>query len=147
MRKIFELDINSQCWEDWAANVPQCPGIYFVYGCFRTAEGSWGSGDLVYIGEASDLNLRIAQHANPAKPEDDLHTGILSIYKRLWYTYAQFTGSESQRKLCEAALIFKHKPVRNTQHKDHLDSSDELEVVLRGETRKLVTHYVLEPDK
>lgn len=147
MNKSFELDINDSCWEDAYGLVPNVAGIYFVYACFQGPDGRWFSGDLVYIGEASDLKSRISQHANASDGTDNLHKGLLAIYKKLWYTYAFFDGSESDRKLCEAALIYKHKPILNVQNKDRFCSHADVGIVLRGETRKLVTNYVLPGDK
>lgn len=146
MIKSFELDINGSCWEDLADSAPETAGIYFVYACFPNAEGKWFSGDLIYIGEAVDLRSRIKQHAIATDPTDNLHVGIAASYRRLWYTYALFAGSESDRKLCEAALIYKHKPQLNKAHVDCLGGSVDIEVVLRGETRKLVPHFTLGAD-
>jgi len=146
MRKSFELDINGSCWEDLSDKVPEAAGIYFTYACYRNAEGKWLSGDLIYIGEAGDLRGRIKQHASAANPDDDLHAGLSSEYGRLWYTYALLSDSEADRRLCEAALIFKHKPLQNKEHKDRLGSHADIAITLRGETRKLVPTYILAAD-
>jgi len=143
MLKSFELDINGSCWEDLSDNVPEAAGIYFVYACFCNAEGKWFSGDLIYIGEAGDLRSRIKQHASAANPDDDLHDGLSAGCSRLWYTYAFYAGPDSDRRLCEAALIYKHKPQLNKKHVDHFDINSDVEIILRGETRKLVPTYIL----
>ena len=146
--KCFELDINGFCWESNVADVPEKAGIYFVYACYYgERDKKWYSGELVYIGEAEQLKTRINQHANPIKEDDNLHIDLPQVYRRLWYTYAFFEGNKDDRLLCEAALIFKHKPLKNNAHKSHFGSKYDVNIVLRGETRNLVTTYSLEADE
>ncbi len=141
----FELDINASCWEDKTDSVPNNPGLYFVYGCYKEGD-KWYSGDLIYIGESGMLKDRIVQHYVHSNPDDDLSVGLPGIYKKLWYTYALYNGTEAARKLCESALIFRHKPLRNKKNKDNFEAETSVSVVLRGEVRKLVTSFRLDPD-
>ena len=137
--KRFELDINESSWEDNLSLAPETAGIYFAYACYRgEAESGWFSGPLVYIGEASNLRQRLSDHYALR----DNHDGLAARYEKIWYTYARYAGSESDRRWCEAALIFKHKPPQNDQNVQSFGYAT-TEIVLRGETRGLVPTFVI----
>ena len=141
MKKI-ELDINDSCWEFALTSVPESAGIYFAYACYRGAEpNSWFSGPLVYIGETDDLRRRLGEHY----ASQDNHEGLDARYERIWYTYALFTGGELDRKRCEAALVYKHKPFQNKLGV-HAFNHPATVVTLRGETRGLSSSFTVGVD-
>lgn len=140
--KKFELDINDACWESVLTSVPESAGIYFAYACYRGTEpNSWFSGPLVYIGEADDLRRRLDEHY----ASQDNHEGLDARYERIWYTYALFTGGESDRKRCEAALIYKHKPFQNKLGVQEFNYPATV-MTLRGETRGLSPSFTVGVD-
>ena len=137
MKRKYELDINESCWEGALGQVPESAGIYFAYACYRGAEpNSWFSGPLVYIGESDNLRRRLGEHA----AQRDNHRGLGEQYEKIWYTYALFSESEADRRRCESALIYKHRPLQNEMSAQAFEHPP-TEIVLRGETRGLAESF------
>lgn len=91
--------------------IPHFMGVYLVYrGVYNANEDTVSLRDLVYIGQAEDVNRRINEHI-----DDPSFTGILQGKEILCFSVAQVSSNEID--LVENALIFAQKPILNTNLK------------------------------
>ncbi len=82
-------------------------GIYCVYACtYNPVENTVRIRQLLYIGKAEDFNVR--HHNHNKKPE---WKAQLLPSEKLCYSRAHLDVGSLD--ICEAAMIFKHKPVCN----------------------------------
>ena len=89
---------------------PEEPGIYCIYRSNTEKEYA----ELLYIGESENIIERLHNHEHYEDWQKHLRTG-----DELLFSYAVVEGSAKKRQRIEAALIFKHKPVCNTQNVDN----------------------------
>ena len=88
---------------------PEEPGIYCIYRSNVAKEYA----ELLYIGESENIIERLHNHEHYEDWQEHLSTG-----DTLLFSYAVVEGSAKKRQRIEAALIFHHKPVCNTQNVD-----------------------------
>jgi excinuclease UvrABC nuclease subunit len=93
--------------------MPKASGVYCVYACtyYPPPKDTVSNRKLIYIGEAENVNERIAKHEKWKDWRKHLQKGeVLSF---------SFTPIESaERERVEAALIFNHKPPENSEYTD-----------------------------
>ena len=93
-------------------------GIYYVFATKLTEEGKLIGKRLVYIGEAD--NIRERHNGTKAKPKTHEHlqdfNDELKDGETLRYDTSKFEGSEEDRKMIEAAMIYAIKPAFNIKN-------------------------------
>lgn len=88
-------------------------GIYCVYACMYHANNDTVSlNRLLYVGEADDVRDRVLNHEKWPKWWNQIATG-----EEICFSVALIAGA-SARQRAEAAMIFKHKPLCNTEYID-----------------------------
>ena len=93
------------------ASVPLKSGIYCVYvGTHNPSKSTVSIRSLIYIGESKNANERINSHGK----EDDWKRH-LKREEVLIFSFAPITSS---RDRAEAAMIFRHKPIENTEYEN-----------------------------
>ncbi|QLH11253.1 GIY-YIG nuclease family protein [Nitrosarchaeum sp. AC2] len=113
MAKAIELKFDGYWREINSGGIPNSSGIYLVYCCkYNTAEKTVAIRKLIYIGESSKVNERISGH----EKKTECWNGKLQSGEVLCYSFASVSNPD--REIAEAALIFKHKPVCNTEYMD-----------------------------
>jgi len=93
-------------------SVPAASGIYCVYTATNNpAQNTVSLHKLVYIGEAGDVQQRLANHERRNDWARHLGRG-----QELCFSFAPVPAAD--RVQCEAALINRHKPLENTEYAD-----------------------------
>lgn len=91
--------------------IPHLTGVYLVYRCVHDPIGNTVSlRDLIYIGQSTDVNVRIDQHCN----EQDFNS-VLRGEETLCFSVAEVSSGDLD--LVENALIYAQQPNLNTQGK------------------------------
>lgn len=102
----------SLVFEGYTANgndAPYAQGIYLVY---RGTNFIYQNPkQLLYIGEAENVFNRLWSHEKQREWQ-----GYLQHGEELLYSFAR-TWSEMERKMAEAALIYRHEPPVNIEYK------------------------------
>lgn len=112
--KSYSLAFDGYWREPNVANLPAKSGIYGVYACFHNSgQGTVTLNRLLYIGEAADLQGRVANHNLWSSWKRQLKQGEVLCFN------AALIGPEADRQWAEAAMIFRHKPPCNTEYIDN----------------------------
>jgi len=112
-------------------------GIYVVYECsYNSQTNKVSLKKVIYIGEADDVNDRIANHEK--WPAWKRHCGTNN---EPCFSFAPVISTD--RKRGEAALIYKHKPPVNEEYKYNFPF-DDTTMSLSGETALLTTHFTVQ---
>lgn len=157
MRQTFTISIGSGAWNTNPEKMPAKKGIYFVYRC-KTKVGEDGklvldeNGNpikfldrLLYIGESGDVRKRMKEHNR----DDDVRTNDIPKNESLYYTFAEYDGSDENRRRIESALIYKHRKilpdgVGNTKNTKTFDY-DETAITITGDyTYRLIKEFTQE---
>lgn len=110
MAKKISLDFSGYWREVNKASVPAKAGVYLVYVCRHNQEQKTVTlSKLIYIGEASDVRDRIADHELWPQWRRQVPKG-----SQICFSFAAVTSPDRQR--AEAALIYHHKPACNDQY-------------------------------
>jgi len=128
----YNLDFDGYWRDENKSGIPNKSGIYCVYECkYNKEEKTVTILKLIYIGESDDVGDRIAKHE---KRRDWLkHVGAGN---ELCYSFAGIGAASRER--AEAAMIFEHKPIENTEYVDSFPY-DTTTINLSGKTAKLHT--------
>ena len=109
--KTYKLEFDGYWSEPNISGLPAKSGIYCVYGCTYNATSKTVSiKRLIYIGEAENIQTRVANHEKWDQWRRYLKTG-----EQLCFNAALISGN-TDRQRAEAAMIFKHKPPCNTEY-------------------------------
>lgn len=124
-------------WRDKnKGGIPSLSGIYCVYECtHNTHEETVTLNKLIYIGEADNVNDRIAYHEKYNDWKKHVRLG-----NELCFSFGLLTSTNRVR--CEAAMIFKHKPPENTEYKDSFPF-DKTTINLSGKIALLTATFTL----
>lgn len=108
---LYNININGYWIDVDRYCMPSCAGIYFVYACtFNPGPNTVNLRSLLYIGQASDINARLANH------EKRVEWGkYLQPTETVCYSYAPVDGRSLD--VVEAALVYKLQPPVNDQLK------------------------------
>jgi hypothetical protein len=111
--KNYSLNFDGYWREPNVSGLPAKSGIYGVYGCVYDATAKTVSlNRLLYIGEAGDVQNRVANHECWAVWRRQLkQSEVLCVN-------AALISPDADRQRAEAAMIFKHKPPCNTEYVD-----------------------------
>jgi len=122
-------------WRDInKGRMPAKPGIYCVYECtFEEVKKSVSIHKLIYIGEAANAQARVANHE---KHQDWLErVGRGNV---LCFSFGEVGGSNRER--AEAVLIYKHKPLENSEYTESFPF-DKTTISLSGITMLLEKYF------
>jgi len=112
VEKTFDIEFNGYWIEVDKGGVPKKSGVYCVYECrYNEKEERISIKKLLYIGEAEEVNDRISNHEKLKEWNKYVENG-----NTLCYSFSPVDTSDRER--VEAALIYKHKPLVNTEYKD-----------------------------
>ena len=115
--------------------IPKQSGIYCVYTCKCDAEEKKVEiHKLLYIGESENVYVRIQNHNRLSDWIKELRYG-----EELCYSFAPITSADRER--VEAALIFKHQPPLNEEHRNHFIYND-TKMILSGKIKFLNKNFI-----
>ena len=118
-------------------SIPTKSGIYGVYSCVHDNQSNKVNRlKLLYIGEAEDVESRIASHELRLRWE-----GYLRWDETLCFNMAPIFP-EGARKRAEAAVIYHHKPPCNTQYATSFPF-DKTTVTITGKAMSLDHRFVV----
>lgn len=109
--KTFGLKFDGYWREENILGIPSNSGVYCVYECrYNPQKDTVSILELIYIGEAGDVNDRIKNHKKWKDWEEYVGEGNELCFS---FTYVE----SAHRDRVEAALIFEHKPPVNEEYK------------------------------
>lgn len=112
--KSYALAFDGYWREPNVSGLPAKSGIYGVYACaYNATERTVSINRLLYIGEAGDVQARVAGHEKLPAWKRQLQQGEVLCFS------AALISPEADRQRAEAAMIFKHKPPCNTEYVDN----------------------------
>ena len=125
-------------WRDEdKSGVPAQSGVYCVYECkYNKDNDSVSLLKLIYIGEADNVQERIANHE---KYQDWLKH--VRFGNELCFSFGPVLSTDRER--AEAAMIFKHKPPENEEYK-YSFPFDQTTISLSGEIALLKIYFTVE---
>jgi hypothetical protein len=98
--------------EDGSSGIPAESGVYCVYECtHHEGENKVSLHELIYIGEADNVQERVAEHEKRPDWLNHLEEG-----NELCFSSGGVDSTDRER--AEAALIFEHKPPENEEYVD-----------------------------
>ena len=110
--RTFELDFGGYWREPSVGGLPAKSGIYCVYSCiYNQADNTVSKQKLLYIGESGNVQNRVKGH-----PMKDTWKRRLRSGEVLCFNAANIDAASRER--AEAAMIYHHKPVCNTEYKN-----------------------------
>ena len=116
--------------------LPEYSGVYFVYtGWYTLLKERLHLGKLIYIGESEDVRERICGHEKLDDWKKHLENSYMTLY------FAVCPVDTMDRKRVEAAYIYHHKPIVNTEYKNHFPFPI-TRIISTGEAFGLDTDFV-----
>lgn len=139
MVKQISLNVDGY-WRDVdKVGMPKGSGVYFVYSCdydaFRSTVILY---ELLYIGEAKDVQDRILNHEKYEKWKREAKG------KELCFSCAMVASTDRER--AEAALIYYHKPPVNTEYVNSYPFAD-VTISLSGQDSLLQNYFTVHTTK
>ncbi|WP_338431914.1 GIY-YIG nuclease family protein [Synechococcus elongatus] len=136
---FYEIEFNGYWRESKKSSIPDQTGIYCVYACTHNAQaGTVSLQELIYIGESENVRSRILDHEKKV-----IWKQYLSPGEQLCYSFGHVNSYI--RKRCEAAMIFKHKPLANREY-TNIFPFDQTKIKLCGKTALLDDFFTVYPD-
>ena len=134
--QTFTIELDGY-WREPNKGIPAKSGVYCVYSCVHNADKKTVSmKKLIYIGESEDVNDRISDHEKLPDWKTHLKSGEVLFYS--------FGGvAAANRTICEAAMIFEHKPPENTEYANSFPF-DQTIMNLSGRTALLSTSFTVD---
>ena len=118
MAKTISLSFAGYWREVNKGTIPAKSGIYLVYVCrYNETEDKVTLDKLIYIGEAEDVNDRIANHEKWPEWRRYVPTG-----SEICFSFTDVASPDRER--AEAALIYHHKPPCNVEYVDSFPFED-----------------------
>jgi excinuclease UvrABC nuclease subunit len=134
--QTYAVEFEGYWREQNKSGVPAQSGIYCVYACTHDTQANTVSlRKLIYIGESDNVRSRISNHEKQRDWERRLKAG-----EQLCYNFGAVTAASRAR--CEAAMIFKHKPLENTEYVNDFPF-DQTTMNLSGKTALLHTSFTV----
>ena len=134
-KKSFNLVFEGYWIERNQNGLKECSGVYCVYCCkYNQIENKVSDLRLIYIGEADNIRNRVINHER----YDDWKSR-LSMNEILCFSCSEVSES-NDRKRCEAALIYYHKPPLNIEFKNNFPF-DNTDMNLSGMTACLTKNF------
>lgn len=121
--KGYRRDVNK-------TTLPEYSGVYCVYRCIHNEDGTVTLKNLMYIGKAKNINIRLNNHE-----KYELFKKQLIGKEELCYTYAEIPINDLDE--VENGLIFMQKPPLNDRLRDDYNYEDAT-FEIEGKTALLV---------
>lgn len=122
------------------SGIPNKSGIYCVYECtLNVKENTVIIHKLIYIGESGNVNYRVANHKKLEIWKKHVRKG-----NELCYSFSKV--DDSYRERVEAAFIYRHQPIENTEYKHNFPFEKTI-VESNGEIELLDSYFVVYPTK
>lgn len=137
----FKIEIQGYYRDESRGQFPNIPGIYFVYrGTFIPHLKSVTLAELLYIGEAENINKRLMNH--------ERRNDFLSRLQRdenLFYSFANTDSlSENDRLRVEAALIHELRPPLNIKSTESFEYNNTVIHVV-GDSHAYIPTTIIAP--
>jgi hypothetical protein len=135
--KSYTLTFDGYWLEAGIGRLPANSGIYGVYACVHNAaQQTVNLKRLLYIGEAGDVQGRVAGHERLSVWKRQLKQGEVLCFN------AALISPETDRQQGEAAMIFKHKPPCNTEYVDSVPF-DTTRVTTSGKNALMLSSFIV----
>ncbi len=132
----FEVEFYGYWREKYIENIPNRLGIYCVYECtYDTFRDLISIHRLIYIGGAGKVRDRIINHEKRQEWKRRVKTG-----NELCFSFGYVESKNRSR--AEAAFIYNHKPLINTDFVDTFPFPS-TEIICKGRTAKLSTNFAV----
>lgn len=117
----FKIEIQGYYRDESREKFPNTSGIYFVYkGTFIPHLKSVTLSELLYVGEAENINKRLMNHERRNDFLSRLHRD-----ENLFYSFANTDSlSENERLRVEAAFIYELQPPLNIKSTESFEYDD-----------------------
>ena len=134
--ETYDLDFDGYWLEKKKSGVPDKSGIYGVYTCkYHESDNTVSLKRLIYIGEAANVKNRIGSHEKWKNWQNELKSG-----QQICFNFAPI--SPAKREQAEAAMIYEHKPVCNSEYTDRFPY-DTTTVNTSGKKRKMTKQFTV----
>ena len=121
MAKTYHLKFDGY-WSDPNKNkLPGCAGVYVVSKGSLLESGKVEIEEIIYIEAAQNV---YARHNDKEHEHYKDFIRVCGGVEYVWYSCAQISGGESERKRVENALIYRLQPVINDKGKDSFSFPD-----------------------
>ncbi|MFZ2726508.1 MAG: hypothetical protein WAX77_09680 [Methylococcaceae bacterium] len=133
----YDIEFEGYWREPNKGSLPAKSGIYCVFSCIHNEpEKTVSLKKLIYIGESSNVNSRVANHEKLNDWKKHIAKGEV-----LCFSFGEV--SSTNRVRCEAAMIFKHEPPVNTEYTEAFPY-DKTTISLTGQTILLKTKFTVQ---
>ncbi len=135
--KTIEIKFEGYWRDEDKSGVSVHSVVYCVYECkYNKNNDSVSLLKLIYIGEADNVQERIANHEKYQDWRKHVRFG-----NELCFSFGPVLPTDRER--AEAAMIFKHKPLENEEYK-YSFPFDQTTISLSGEIKLLKTYFIVE---
>jgi len=135
--KTIKIKFEGYWRDEDKSGVPVHSVVYCVYECkYNKNNDSVSLLKLIYIGEADNVQERIANHEKYQDWLKHVRSG-----NELCFSFGPVLPTDRER--AEAAMIFKHKPPENEEYK-YSFPFDQTTISLSGEIKLLKTYFIIE---
>jgi hypothetical protein len=118
LTKTVNLNFDGYWLEVNKSGVPAESGIYAVYVCrYNQEKGTVILDNLIYFGEAENVNERISDHEKWSEWREEVPSG-----SQICFNFAGVASPDRERAEC--ALIYYHKPTCNDECKHSFPYED-----------------------
>ena len=136
MNKTFNQEFEGYWRYVKRDSMPKASGIYCVYrGTYNSTKNTVSLEQLLYIGQAKNINERLQNHEKLAKWEKYLKSG-----EEIIFSCTELGLSDLDR--FEAAMIYKHKPPVNEEYVNNFPY-DTTTVYTSGDNALLETYFTV----
>ena len=139
--KSYTLNFDGYWREPNIGGLPAKSGIYCVYACTHNeSAGTVSIRELLYIGEAGNVNGRVSEHER----WNDWKRRLL--YGEQLCFNAALINPTSDRQRAEAAMIHRHKPPCNDEYVNSFPF-DETTITTKGKNALLSNQFTVYPTR
>lgn len=138
--KTYRQEFKGYCRYKDRGGIPKKSGVYCVYrGAYNSSNDKVFLNQLLYIGQAKNMNERLEKHEKLTKWEKYLKLGEEIIFS---YTELELAGLDR----FEAAMIYEHKPPVNEEYTNNFPY-DSAMVYTSGRNALLKEYFTVDMTK